>query len=123
MLASSRAAPVLGSFLSANGAASPTAEFENEAVRMRQQGKHGFFISIERLAESALNSAIEPTLLKTLHDWADGETEGTFFLDAVDDAKLFHHDALERALRNLRTDLAEKWERVRLVLSCRVYFF
>ena len=93
-----------------------TTEFEEEAQRLRNDGRQAFFIPLEDLADERISADIE----QTVEDWKQGADQGVFFLDAVDEARLSHPVAFRRALDALARLLRPMESRSTIVVSCRI---
>lgn len=118
-----------------------TWEMQARAEKLRREGATSFFVRLERLANRSLIDALDPIDIASLEQWksSDGTKvvgrrylpdveitdtapwEATFFLDAVDEAKLLRPRAFEDALTSLVRGLDQDLlGRLRCVLSCRV---
>ena len=93
-----------------------TREFEEEAQRLRNDGRQALFIPLEDLADNRISVDVE----KAIEDWKQGAEEGIFFLDAVDEARLGHPVAFRRALDALARLLRPIESRSTIVVSCRI---
>jgi len=71
------------------------------------------------LADQGFEAALELKDAKTFEEWRNGTTEGWFFLDSVDEARL-NRKSFETALKRFNRDLDQSLERARVFVSCRV---
>jgi hypothetical protein len=94
-------------------------EFRLRPSILRSRGTPAFFMDITRLAKRGPEFAVEQTALADLETWREGEADGVFFLDSVDEAEL-RHESLGDALRQLDTYMGDARARARIVVSCRV---
>lgn len=93
-------------------------EFQLRAQSMAAQGKFSFFVELFDLATDGLTQSLDVDDNTRLEEWQASQDDAVFFLDSLDEAKL-QNRTLKQALRRLRGDLKDEWERVRLVVSCR----
>lgn len=93
-------------------------EFQLRAQSMAAQGTFSFFAELSELAADGLPQSLDVDDNKRLEEWRASEDDAVFFLDSLDEAKL-QNRTLKQALRRLRRDLKDEWDRVRLVVSCR----
>lgn len=97
-----------------------TAEFQNEVDRLQRQGKPAFFIPLNQVLD---NESWGRTVLDSgsnYDQWDKSSQTGYFFLDAVDEARLIDHAALERALVVVRAGLRNCLPRVHIAISSRI---
>ena len=94
-------------------------EFLLQAQALTAKGKCSFFVELTDLAENGLILGLDVNEKPQLVKWQESQDDAVFFLDSLDEAKL-QNRTLQRALRNLKHSLQDHWERVRLVVSCRV---
>jgi nucleoside phosphorylase len=94
-------------------------EFILQAQKLTENGKLGIFVRIDDLASEGIADAIEPEDEDRLKAWRATDEPAVLFLDSLDEAKL-RRQSLKTALRKLRKELKNEWDRVRLVISCRV---
>ncbi|WP_312407706.1 hypothetical protein [Pseudomonas rhodesiae] len=97
-----------------------TIEFQNEVGKLRAAGQTAFFISLNQLSD-----AESWQLVLTGHEaefdvWAESDTIGFFFLDAVDEARLKSHADFEKALTVVQRALSSNLDRVRIAISSRI---
>ena len=96
-----------------------TEELRNQARKLTAAGKLAFFVRIEELADQGFETALEPDAMKKFEEWQKGSSDGWFFLDSVDEARL-NHKSLETALKRFARALDPSLERARVIISCRV---
>src|SRR5690349_20383303 len=63
-------------------------EFRHQQQRLVAEGKPAFLVRIEDLADHGLDASLGPSEAAALNAWKTGATEGYFFLDSVDEARL-----------------------------------
>lgn len=101
------------------GRSGKTREFEEQVSLLKAQGKHAFFVPIERLHDEDFSEALEADDVEVFNNWKQSSSAtGYFFLDAVDELKL-RDSSLRRAVRKLRIACEPHLSRLRLFLSCR----
>ena len=93
-------------------------EFQLRAQSMAAQGRFSFFAELSELAADGLTQSLDVDDDARLEEWRASQDDAVFFLDSLDEAKL-QNRTLKQALRRLRRDLKDEWDRVRLVVSCR----
>jgi hypothetical protein len=93
-------------------------EFLLRARSLVEQGHFAFSVEISELAANGLELSLDIGDEPRLQLWREGQEDAIFFLDSLDEAKL-QNRTLQQALRRLRRDLRDQWDRVRLVVSCR----
>lgn len=96
-----------------------TTEFRLQADALRQNGRFAVFVDLISLARDGLRDSISPDDEVQLDAWQSTASTAVFFLDALDEAKL-QGRTLEQALRKLHRALKREWDRVHLIISCRV---
>jgi hypothetical protein len=94
-------------------------EFKNQARQIREQSGYAFFLRIEELADSGLNAALEVDDAVAFARWRKSNRTASFFLDAVDEARL-NRKSFEVALKNFRREIGAHLDRANLYISCRV---
>ncbi len=94
-----------------------TSKLRAQAERLVKEGRAAFFLRVDDLAKDGLEAAIEGDR-DALDRWSQGSTEGWFFLDSVDEAKL-HRETLRRAAAKLEVALQSAISRCHVVVSCR----
>jgi len=107
--------------LLAEATSGKTEEFRHQAASLAEQGRAGFYVRIEDLADDGFASALEPSASERFDRWRNSSSadDGWFFLDSVDEARL-NRKSLVRALRHFSAELGPALERARVYISCRV---
>ncbi len=99
-----------------------TWEFRARAQKLSEEGRPSFFVQLQHLIDHKLVELLDTEDSKPFQIWKQGSEQATFFLDAVDEAKLRSISDFEAALRNFRTSLgANALGRSRVLISCRVH--
>lgn len=104
----------------AAGGAGKTFEFEARAKYLDEQGRHSFFIRIEDI-EGDFETAFEIGDAAAFEKWRSSSGEAWFFLDSVDEARLSHPRAFEKALRAFGAEIADAQDRAHICISSRPY--
>lgn len=104
----------------AEAGAGKTEELNQRAKSLADQGKAAFFLRIEDL-ENDFHSAFEVGTEAGFHSWLQSTDEAWFFLDSVDEARLEHPRAFERALRRFAKGIANSAHRAHIYISSRPY--
>lgn len=104
----------------AAGGAGKTFEFEARAKHLDAQGRHSFFIRIEDI-EGDFETAFEIGDASAFEKWRSSSGEAWFFLDSVDEARLGHPRAFEKALRAFGAKIADAQDRAHICISSRPY--
>jgi hypothetical protein len=94
-------------------------EFRNQAEKLSDQGHPAFCIRIEELADQGFEAAMDPGAAKFFENWRNGTSDGWFFLDSIDEARL-NRKSFETALKRFARELNQSLERARVFISCRV---
>jgi hypothetical protein len=98
-----------------------TWEMVNRTRKLREQGISAFFVPLERLVNTSLESAMAPGDEADFQKWKETNEKGVFFLDSVDEAKVRKQQDFPVALDNfLRAIGSFRRYRVAVVLSARV---
>ncbi len=97
-----------------------TEEFQATAVRLRAEGEAAFFSRIERLQRLDIHQTFDVGSKSDFDAWSQGDEEGYFFLDSVDEARLDSRSAFQDALRNFAEALGGSLNRAKVFVSCRV---
>lgn len=97
-----------------------TLEFQNEVDRLRRDGKTAFFIPLNLVLDEGSWNLVVLQSQTAFEQWEKSTNIGYFFLDAVDEARLINHAALERALMVIATGLRPYFSRVRFAISSRI---
>jgi hypothetical protein len=105
--------------LLAEASSGKSAEFRNQAEKLVAEGHTAFCLRIEELADQGFEAALNGKAAKIFKQWRDGTTEGLFFLDSVDEARL-NRKSFETALKRFSRELDQSLERAQVFISCRV---
>lgn len=105
--------------LLAEASSGKSAEFRNQAEKLSAGGHTAFYLRIEELADQGFEAALDGNDAKIFKQWRNGTTDGLFFLDSVDEARL-NRKSFETALKRFNRDLDQSLERARVFVSCRV---
>lgn len=97
-----------------------TRELLFQTKRLRQHGKHAYFVRIEELADSGFQTGLEQTESMGFEEWkASSQAPAWFFLDSVDEARLNKKNfgfALRRFAKELGRD---NLGRAHVIITCR----
>ena len=105
----------------AEAGAGKTHEMETVTRRLVQEGRSAFLIQITDLADQPLMDALSLDDGIRFKLWKETNTEGWFFLDSVDEAKLDSLHNFKRALKRLSHELGiDDLDRAHIYISCRV---
>lgn len=105
--------------LLAEAGSGKTAEMEEQAKRLRREGKPAFFIALEALAREDPVQLLSPEERKIFEAWkTDDHSIAWFFLDAVDELKLTQ-GKLDRALSRLASAADGLLHRMHVIISSR----
>lgn len=96
-----------------------TEELRNQERKLVAEGKFAFFVRIEELADQSFETALDPDAMRRFTEWKKGASDGWFFLDSVDEARL-NRKSLETALKRLARALDPSLERANIFITCRV---
>lgn len=94
-------------------------ELRRQAMLLRGSGEAAFFCNLGLLAKMPLHRALEIGSADELAAWQQGTAQGTFFLDAVDEAKLADPRDFQLALANYLDAIEAHGPRVTTILSTR----
>lgn len=95
-----------------------TIEFQNRVNEVRKQGRFAFFIPLSDIIDTG--SWVFPPEVGALYKkWESSQSQGIFFLDAIDESRLTNPSAFTRALRIIHTELMPQLEKISFVLSSR----
>ncbi|RMT14482.1 hypothetical protein ALP52_05973 [Pseudomonas amygdali pv. mori] len=95
-----------------------TAEIQNAVRRLRNEGRHAFFLRIESIA-SDLESAFEEGTYLEYREWLASGEEGWLFLDSVDEARLRFPKDFEVAIRRLSQTLQNVMQHAHILITGR----
>ncbi|MCP9845838.1 hypothetical protein KBY86_02865 [Synechococcus sp. Lug-A] len=104
----------------AEAGAGKTEELRQRADSLRGEGKAAFFLRIEDI-ETDFYTAFEIGTEAQFHAWLQSTDEAWFFLDSVDEARLEHPRALQKALRSFARGVANGAHRAHIYISSRPY--
>lgn len=104
----------------AGAGAGKTHEMLARAEYAVKRGRHAFFIRIEDIDEGFEN-AFEIGSAEDFRRWLGRSDEGWFFLDSIDEARLGHPRAFERAIRRFANRIKGAEHRARVIVSGRPY--
>lgn len=104
----------------AEAGAGKTEELRQRAKSLSGQGKVAFFLRIEDI-ETDFYTAFEIGTEAQFHAWLQSTGEAWFFLDSVDEARLDHPRAFEKALRRFANGVANSAHRAHIYISSRPY--
>ncbi|TPK07986.1 hypothetical protein FJ872_23520 [Mesorhizobium sp. B2-5-9] len=103
----------------AEAASGKSEEFRNQARQLSTQGKPSFYLRIEELADQGFEAALGWDEAQKYEAWRTGSTEGWFFLDSIDEARL-NRKSFESALKRFARESGPALERANIFISCRV---
>jgi hypothetical protein len=95
-----------------------TAEIQSAARRLRDAGKHAFFLRIESIT-SDFESAFEEGSHSEFLDWLASGEEGWLLLDSVDEARLRHPKDFEAAIKRLSQTLGSVMQLAHILITGR----
>lgn len=104
----------------AEAGAGKTEELRQRAKSLVGQGKAAFFLRIEDI-ETDFCTAFEIGAEAQFHAWLKSTDEAWFFLDSVDEARLEHPRAFEKAIRRFANGVANGAHRAHIYISSRPY--
>jgi len=104
----------------AGAGAGKTHEMLARAKYADERGRHAFFVRIEDIEES-FEDAFEVGDAKGFQGWLDGQNEGWFFLDSIDEARLSHPRAFDLAIRRFANRIKGAEHRAHVIVSGRPY--
>lgn len=104
----------------AEAGAGKTEELRQRASSLDGQGKAAFFLRIEDI-ENDFYTAFEIGTEAQYYSWLQSTDEAWFFLDSVDEARLEHPRAFEKALRRFARGVAGGAHRAHIYISSRPY--
>lgn len=104
----------------AEAGAGKTEELRQRAYSLAGEGKAAFFLRIEDI-ETDFYTAFEIGTEAQFHAWLQSTDEAWFFLDSVDEARLDHPRAFEKALRRFARGVANGAHRAHIYISSRPY--
>ncbi|WP_318511710.1 NACHT domain-containing protein [Photobacterium leiognathi] len=104
----------------AEAGAGKTVEFMEMASKLSNDGKLSFFIRIEDIDRN-FDDAFEIGDEDEFEDWLNSNDEAWFFLDSVDEAKLAHPRAFEKAIKRFAKGIEKGAKRAHIYISSRPY--
>lgn len=102
----------------ADPGAGKTFEAINRARKIRERGRHAFFIRIEKL-DANFDQAFEVGTAEQFNNWLKSTDKAWFFLDSVDEAQLETPRALENAVHIFGAKIHSALERARIFITSR----
>ncbi len=95
-----------------------TAEIQNVARTLREQGKPAFFLRLEHIPRD-FEDAFEIGTYETFEEWLASGEEGWLLLDSVDEARLRNPGDFELAIRKLSRQISTAKDRTHIVITGR----
>jgi len=95
-------------------------ELLEQAQKQLRGLKRAFYVLYEDLLDQSPRSWFSPADLARFEAWKGSNEEATFFLDSVDEAKIRDPKAFARGMASFHNHLKAEWNRVRIVVSCRL---
>ena len=108
------------SVILAEAGAGKTFEMFARAEFIEADGRFAFFIRIEDIVDD-FEQAFEVGNAESFQQWLDSQNEAWFFLDSVDEARLTHPRAFEKAIRRFATRIKTAKQRAHICISSRPY--
>ncbi|MDR5740241.1 hypothetical protein [Caballeronia sp. LZ016] len=102
----------------ADPGAGKTFEAQTRARRIKERGRHAFFIRIERI-DAIFDQSFEVGTADEFAAWLASTEEAWFFLDSVDEAQLETPRALEDAVRIFGTKIYTALDRAHIFITSR----
>ena len=96
-----------------------TAEIRNVSCKLREQGKHAFFLRLEHIPTDFEDAFVVGTY-EAFNEWLASAEEGWLFLDSVDEARLRHPGDFERAVLNLSRQISKAIDRTHIFITSRM---
>jgi hypothetical protein len=104
----------------AGAGAGKTHEMLMRARYAVERGRPAFFIRIEDV-EEGFEDAFEIGSAESFERWLDSPDDAWFFLDSIDEARLSHPRAFERAVRRFADRIEGAENRAHVIISGRPY--
>jgi hypothetical protein len=96
-------------------------EFKAQQDQLEKSGQIAFYLELHRLVDARIESILEGTEAGNSYEsWLSGQSKATFFLDAVDEAKLDKTLDFEKALKNFRRSLGNRLCDAKIFISSRI---
>jgi hypothetical protein len=102
----------------ADPGAGKTFEAQTRARRIKERGRHAFFIRIEKI-DATFDRSFEVGTAAEFAAWLASTDEAWFFLDSVDEAQLETPRALENAVRIFGEKIYAALDRARIFITSR----
>jgi hypothetical protein len=102
----------------ADPGAGKTFEAQTRARRIKERGRHAFFIRIEKI-DATFDESFEVGTAAEFAAWLASTDEAWFFLDSVDEAQLETPRALEDAVRIFGAKIYAALDRARIFITSR----
>ena len=102
----------------ADPGAGKTFESQTRAKRIKERGRHAFFIRIERV-DAAFDQSFEVGTADEYTAWLASTDKAWFFLDSVDEAQLETPRALENAVRTFGARIHTALDRAHVFITSR----
>ena len=102
----------------ADPGAGKTFEAQTRARRIKERGRHAFFIRIEKI-DATFDQSFEVGTAAEFAAWLTSTDEAWFFLDSVDEAQLETPRALEDAVRIFGAKIYAALDRARIFITSR----
>ncbi|CAM2158986.1 ATP-binding protein (plasmid) [Pararobbsia alpina] len=102
----------------ADPGAGKTFEAQTHARRIKERGRHAFFIRIEKI-DATFDQSFEVGTADEFAAWLASTDEAWFFLDSVDEAQLDTPRALEDAVRIFGAKIYAALDRARIFITSR----
>lgn len=96
-----------------------TVEMQEQALMLRVNGSRAVFVRLDDLVNECFEKALSDEDATAFAAWSPDTEEATFFLDAIDEAKLNGAGAFNRALREFVRAADRRGGNVRVIMSCR----
>ena len=108
------------SVILAEAGAGKTFEMLARAYCLEEGGQFAFFIRIEDIGEN-FEDAFEVGSAKSFEQWLSSQREAWFYLDSVDEARLWHPKAFEKAIRRFAARIRDAQLRAHICIASRPY--
>lgn len=108
------------SVILAEAGAGKTFEMRARALCHEERGHFAFFMRIEDIDQD-FESAFEVGSAESFKQWLASQGEAWFYLDSVDEARLSHPKAFEKAIRRFATRIRDARLRAHICIASRPY--
>lgn len=95
-----------------------TAEIEMATLKLREKGKHAFFLRLEHIPTDFEN-AFEIGSKREFEDWIESNEEGWLLLDSVDEARLKSAQDFKMAVRVVAKRIGTAIKRTHIIITSR----